>query len=336
MDIPHKKKKILVVGSIAYDHLMNCQGFFKDLLIEGDANMAITAENRTVSFGGCGGNIAYSLRLFKQNAVLMSSVGKDFEEYKKNLVRLGVNVSGIYESLKYLTASAFIVTDPSQNQVILFDAGAMNEFPKTQNLKNLGELVNEIGVAIIAPDNPQRMIQIAEECYKNDIPYLFDPAQQITHIEPASLKKAVKHAFIVVVNQHENELLRAQMGMNREDFLKMVPIFIQTKGAEGCTISVQKNLLAERFPSFHHLTDAEKSFTVTAVKPKKNIDPTGCGDAFRAGLVAGLIHGFSLQKACQTAALSATYNLEQKGTQQHAFSLEEFGVRFTKNFGVVF
>lgn len=318
MGLSQQKKKILVVGSLAYDHLMECKGHFRSLLVAGDSNIAITAHNRKISFGGCGGNIAYNLRLFDERPLLMTSVGKDFGEYKKWLKEQSVDVSGIYESTNQLTASAFIVTDPDENQIALFDAGAMDEFPKIQTLFGQSDL-QEFAMAIIAPDNPERMMALAAECFEARIPYVFDPAQEIPHIEPKALERTLRQAKIVIVNTYESELLCTHLGITKEELFRIAPFFIQTKGAKGCVIK-----------------NHEENFTVPAVPPERVGDPTGCGDAFRAGVVAGLQRGFDLRKACQTGALTATYNLEQKGTQQHFFTLQDFRERFEQSFGVPF
>lgn len=329
------QKKILVVGSLAYDNLMQFEGLFKDVMVGGNFNIALTASNRKVGFGGCAGNIAFNLRLFGAEPLILTTVGSDFKGYEKWLKDLKVDIDGIHKAEDLLTAAAFIVTDKSQNQVIIFEPGAMNLHLPSQTVKSLKNYA-EIAWAIIAPDSTARMVKIAAECKELGIPYLFDPAQQIQNFLNEDLIKLISDAQILILNEYESGLLQNKLGMSGEQISALGSgnagtgevagvvagagasgrIYIETHGAKGCRIKTP-----------------EGDFFVKAVKASVEKDPTGCGDAFRAGLIYGLMQGFNIQKSCRIAALTATYNLENPGTQEHKFTLAEFGKRFEDSFG---
>jgi adenosine kinase len=308
------KDKILVVGSLAYDHVMQYDGRIKDVMVHGNYNMAFTASSRAIFYGGCAGNISYSLRLLGEKPIIMTVVGSDFKNYNEWLKKRGIDVSAIFESERHLTASAFIITDKEQNQITFFDPGAMNSVVTDQHIGNIK--YNDIAWAIIAPDVPQRMVQLAEECSNLDIPYIFDPAQQIEVFKKKSLLTAIENASILIVNGYESELLSKKLGISKYELASMTPIYIETHGERGCSIITSGGTVR-----------------VKAVRPIHIIDPTGCGDAFRSGVLMGLRNGYPIKKACRIGSLVATYSIEQFGTQAHSFSKEEFAKRYEKSFG---
>jgi adenosine kinase len=309
------KTKILVIGSLAYDNVMKFDGLFKDLTIPGQYNMAITTKGRTISFGGCGGNIAYSLNLLQEDPVLMTVAGNDFEQYKGWLISKGLDLSSVYISDKYLTAAAFIVTDKDENQITMFDSGALGQVKTSQNVKmtNYGAMA----LAVISPDNPEKMIAAAKECKDLGIPFLFAPAQVTPYIKVPDLNWAITNAGVVVVNDYEAEMAARLLGTAKTALPMMAQCYVETHGSKGCSV----------------MSKAEGTFYVRSVQPSKLVDPTGCGDAFIAGLAGGLRRKLPIQKCCQAGALLSTYNLEQQGTQTHTFTLDEFNQRFENNFG---
>lgn len=308
------KNKILVVGSLAYDHVMQYDGYFKNAMIPGHYNLVVTASNRAVFYGGCSGNIAYSLKLLNENPVIMTVAGSDFGEYKDWLTKKGIDTSAVFESDRHLTASAFIVTDKLENQIVIFDPGAMNSTIPNQTLRNIN--FDEIAWAIIAPDEPERMYKLAKECKELDIPFIFDPAQQLPMIDDQKLAEIVQLAEILIVNKYESDLLINKLGINKDRLAQMVPIYVETRGAEGCSINAKGEV---------HI--------INAVRPMQMLDPTGCGDAFRAGVLMGLRNNIGIVESAKIGSLMATYSIENFGTQAHSFTMEEFKQRYFESFG---
>lgn len=304
-------KKILVVGSLAYDNLMEFEGAFKDSIIMeklDNLNLAFTTTSKKVFLGGCAGNIAHTLKLLDLEPFILTSSGKDFSEYMDSLKARGINTSGVVLNKDLYTAAAYILTDKSQNQIITFYIGAMGHDSSDLSLNKIGK---DFAFAIISPDNGERMIRLAKECYDAKIPYIFDPGQQIGNLTQENLKNAISGAEILIVNEYEESLLFHKLGT---DFYKLVSHYLKTLGEKG-VFGISNG----------------KSFEIPAFKPIRILNPTGCGDAFRAGLLYGLNQKLSLQEACKLGALAGVYNIEHEGTQEHHFTLEEFNKRLLKN-----
>lgn len=308
-----QKDKILIIGSIAYDSVMQYEGLFENVILPKNFSIALTTCDKKIFFGGCGGNIAYNLSLFSEKPVLLTSAGKDFQMYQQWLKKRKIDISGIYISSKEYTASATIVTDQQQNQITIFDPGAMTEKTKLK-IKNL--FPGNISWAIISPDNPRHMISSAEECFQFNIPYIFDPGQAIAHLPFESLIQSIQRSHVLIVNEYESQLLLEKLHCSPQKLHSMVPVFIETLGAKGCKV-----------------VSNQGNFIIPAIKPHKIFDPTGCGDAFRAGVLVGLKNNFSLQKSCQIGTLLATYKLEHSGTQEHVFTFSAFKKRYIQCFG---
>lgn len=315
----------MVVGSLAYDHVMQYDGVFEDSIVPGNFNMSFTVSSRALFYGGCAGNIAYTLRLFDEHPVIMTVVGGDFEKYEQRLIENGVDVSAVYKSDRHLTASAFIATDKEQNQLTVFDPGAMLASLKYQIADKVSH--GTVSRAIIAPDTPDRMTTLADECRSLGIPYIFDPGQQLGVYENDALLVTAKHADILIVNEYESGLMSKKLDISRERLAGMTPVFIETHGANGSYIKETFLGSAGEETREHH---------VNAVTADHVIDPTGCGDAFRAGILAGLNRGYDIAKSARIGSLSATYSIEQFGTQGHFFTHDEFAYRFQKCFGEEF
>jgi len=308
-------KNILIVGSIAYDHVMTYAKSFKEVMLPEHYDVALTTQSHIVSFGGCGGNIAYNLRLLGEQPLLLTVTGKDFKQYQDRLMQMGVKLDGVYVSDKFPTATAFIISDPEGHQITVFDGGAMNAVDTAVTVESLGG-TGEIAYAMIAPDKPERMVRIADECHKLGVPYLIDPAQQLNNFKPEDLMRMIQNAFVLILNEYEADLLSKKIGVPHEQIQSLPKNYIETHGAKGCTIR-----------------STEGMFFVRAVQPARVLDPTGCGDSFRAGVLAGLMKGKDFQTACQMGALIATYNLEHPGSQDHNFTMEEFKARLENTFG---
>jgi adenosine kinase len=309
-----KKDKVFIVGSLAFDHVMQYEGFFSNVMIPGDANLTVTAHSRFINFGGCGGNISYTLSLLGEKPVLMTLAGYDLGEYENHLKKFAVNIDYVYKSAKYPTASAFIITDKQHNQITIFEPGAMHAEEDHFSLADTN--FDSFALAVIAPDHPARMLKIALECKKYGVPYLFDPGQQINVFENENLLLAARNASYFILNQYEAKLVKSKLNIDDVALRNISPVYIETHGERGGLLYMNNN-----------------KFEYHAVKPVKIDDPTGCGDAFRAGLLAALRRGDSVLKSCNVGALAATFSIESAATQTHTFSKLEFAKRYMESFG---
>lgn len=308
------QKKIVVIGAVAYDHIMQYDGAFGNVLVPGKPSFSLSTHDRTVFYGGCGGNIAYNLRLLGADPALITVAGKDFDKYKAWLTKNDISSDHVYVLDSSMTASAFIVTDAEENQLCFFDLGAMYEINTTQSIRDVG--MDLISYVMVAPDKPASMVRFAKECKELGVPYIFDPAQQMSLFEPEDLHRAVMDSHILIVNEYESELLSRMLKMSKEEIAAMPKMYIETLGAKGCRVMGEQG---EHY--------------VRAVTPSELVDPTGCGDAFRAGVLAGLEQEASIKEACQMGAVLATYCAENSGTQCHSFTLEAFAKRYEDSFG---
>lgn len=315
---PTKGKRILIVGGIAYDHIMTYGQSFGNALTNGARDyisISFTADTKRIHLGGCGGNIAYTLKLLGKDGLIFSSAGgKDYAEYKNWLLSNGMDISGLKVDENVFTACCYIMTDTNQSQITFFYPGAQASFIEDLDINNLD--LEEFGWAIVAPDHPKRMPILGKQLIEKGIPYLFDPSQQIASIDAEDLKILTKGARLMIVNEYEAELVSKRIGITRDELINLMPNYVETHGERGCMFK-----------------EGEEVGYIRAIKPEAVNDPTGCGDAFRSGVLMGLIEGFNLKKSCQIGALAATYNVECFGTQNHRFTLEQFAERYKENFG---
>lgn len=307
------KKRIIVAGSLAFDRIMSYQDKFRNHILPEKIhilNVSFLIKSLENSFGGTAGNIAYNLALLEEAPSVLGVVGSDFAEYQKWLDFHKINCSFIEFSKKSLTANAFIITDLDDNQITAYYPG-----PKVSGyFKNLAKIKADL--AIVSPDNKERMIQGAQSFLKNKIPYIFDPGQQIGNLSKLNLENILKHSLALVGNDYEIELILSKLGINLEKLRKAVEILIISKGGEG---SVIYNL--------------GKKYIIKPAKPSKIVDPTGAGDAYRAGFIKGLISGLNLEQAGRLASVVAVYAIEKQGTQNHKFNLSQIKKRYRDNYG---
>jgi len=305
---------IVVTGSIAYDYLMSFPGRFTEHLLPEHihrVSLSFLVDSMDKRRGGCGPNIAYTLALLGERPLLMATAGEDFGEYRQWLNAAGVDTSLVREIKGKFTASFFCSTDKDNNQIASFYTGAM---------ANAGELsfrlAPSVELAIISPNDPGAMLQYAEECRALGIQFVFDPGQQCARMSGAELKDGLHGAAIVVSNEYEFEILRQKTGSDEGDLVREARALVVTRGENGST-----------------LVTARGRTDVPAVPPHRMVDPTGVGDAFRAGLVKGLVSGLPLETASRMGSVAATYALEHLGGQSHAFRWEEFRRRYESAFG---
>ena len=306
---------IVVTGSIAYDYLMTFPGRFREhLLPDQIANLSVSflVDSMVRQRGGVATNIAYNLALLGERPRVMATVGQDFEDYRAWLETQGVDTFGIRAIEEDFTASFFVSTDRENNQIAMFYAGAMAR-AHALTFRELGDAT--IDLAIISPNDPRAMVQYVDECKALGIPYLYDPSQQIIRLSGDELRAGVNGARLLVINEYEFEMIREKTGMPEKEVTEQVEALVITRGEHGSTIYTQGDII-----------------DVPIVPPVQVVDPTGVGDAYRAGLVKGLALRAPWAIAGQLGAVAAAYVLEEKGTQNHHYTRSEFVTRFRQNF----
>jgi adenosine kinase len=306
--------KIVITGSIAFDYLMSFPGRFTEHFLPEHMerlSLSFLVDTMDKRRGGCAPNIAYTLALLGERPLLMATAGEDFGEYRTWLEAAGVDTSLVEQVPGKFTASFFCSTDQHNNQIASFYTGAM---------AHAGELsfraVRDCGVAIISPNDPDAMVQYAQECRALGIRYIFDPGQQCARMSGDELRAGALGATVVICNDYEFELLRQKSGLGEEEILLRSDVLIVTRGEHGCSVIARDGR-----------TD------VPAVATRRVVDPTGVGDAFRGGLLKGIALGLPYPACAQIGSVAATYALEHLGGQSHAYSWDEFRQRYEEQFG---
>ncbi len=305
----------VITGSIAYDYLMTFPGRFRDHIIPSElANLSLSylVDTMVRQRGGIATNIAYNLTLLGERPRVMATVGQDFAEYRAWLDEQGVDTSAILTIEDDFTASFFVSTDQDNNQIAMFYTGAMAHAAKL-SFADLGD--TPIDLAVISPNDPRAMVQYAKECQEFNIPYLYDPSQQIVRLSGDELCAGILGASLLMVNEYEFEMTREKTGMGEKVFTKHVEALIITRGERGSTIYTQ-----------------DETIVIPVVPPEKIVDPTGVGDAYRAGLIKGLALAAPWDLAGQMGAVAAAFALEEKGTQNHQYTRTQFVSRFREYF----
>jgi adenosine kinase len=303
----------IVTGSIAFDYLMSFPGKFTEHFLPEHmtrVSLSFLVDSMDKRRGGCAPNIAYTLALLGETPRLMGTAGQDFDDYRRWLEAAGVDTSLVKEVSDKFTASFFCSTDSENNQIASFYTGAM---------ANAGELsfrtVPDCRLVIISPNDPGAMVQYAEECRTLGIPYIWDPGQQCARMSGDELRDGLEGSAIVICNDYEFELIRQKTGLDEAAVVARTGALIVTRGEHGCTVHQKA-----------------REFAVPAVPPRRIVDPTGVGDAFRGGLLKGLATGADLEVACRLGSVAATYALEHLGGQSHAYTREEFRTRYEAHF----
>lgn len=304
---------IVVTGSIAYDYLMRFPGRFRDhLLAENLHKLSVSflVDEMSRHWGGVAANIAYSLALLGQRPRLMGTVGKDFADYRAWLESAGVDTTPVIVIDKVFTASFFANTDMENNQIASFYGAAM-AYAKDYSLADT--VSGTPDYVVISPNDPTAMLKLADECQERGIPFMYDASQQVPRLDGESLRHSIERCHTLIVNEYEWEMISSKTGMTREDVLKHAKVLVVTLGKQGAEI----------------YADGTRYFVPTFPVPDHQIaDPTGVGDAFRAGILRGMALGWPWEVTGQTASLCAAYVLENVGTQTHLFTPQEFVARF--------
>lgn len=307
----------LICGSFAYDNIMVFKGRFADEILPDKVhilNVAFLVPELRKEFGGCAGNIAYTLHMLGGAALPMGTVGADFHPYRQRLEELGIDKRFIKTIPASFTAQAYIVTDMDDNQITAFHPGAMGEAHQYVVPRDEG-----VSLGMVSPDGRDGMIQHAQQFAEAGIPFIFDPGQGLPMFGAEELETFIEQANYVAVNDYESGMLTERTGLSLQQIAQRVEALIVTRGAKGS-----------------HLYVDGKVIDIPVVSPAQVADPTGCGDAYRGGLLFGLQQGMDWETTARIAALCGSIKIEQTGTQNHSFTPDEFAQRFQQVFGYAY
>ncbi len=305
--------RILLLGSIAYDNIMVFEGRFREHILPEQIhmlNVAFLVPALRREFGGCAANIAYNLRLLGGAPLIMATVGEDAESYYRRLDSLGIERTHVREVAGTYTAQAFITTDLDDNQITAFHPGAMDH----SQLNNVAA-AGVVDLAIVSPDGREGMLQHARELKAANIPFVFDPGQGLPMFSGAELLDFVKLASYVAVNSYEGKMLEERTGASLEQLAQEVKALIVTHGAQGSEIYAEGQRLE-----------------IPCVKAKNIVDPTGCGDAYRAGLLYGIAAGMDWRSTGQLASLMGALKIGARGGQNHRATRAEIESLYRQHF----
>lgn len=307
---------ILVSGSLAYDRIMDFPGRFSDHILPDKIhvlNVSFTVSGMVEKFGGTAGNIAYTLSLLGEQPIILATIGCDYHRYFQWLAKNHIATDTIKIIEQEFTASAYITTDRDDNQITGFNPGAM-KYPSSFNF----DKVNPKGsIAIIAPGNLQDMMDYPRACKARGIDYIFDPGQSLPMWQEQDLIQCIGGSRMLVSNDYELELIMSKTGLDRKKLLQRTGAIVTTLGEKGSRV---------------HTADGE--IDIPAIKSRGMADPTGAGDAYRAGLVKGLVQDKDIAQCAAMGSVCASFAIEHYGTQEYYFSLEEFQGRLDNNMPV--
>lgn len=317
---------ITVTGSLAFDYIMDYPGVFSEHIMPDkihQINLSFLVNKLSKQKGGTAGNIAYNLALLNSPISILGAAGSDFAEYGDFLKNAGVDISSIKIIGEESTSSAYIMTDKSDNQITAFYPGAMSE--------NASLSIPQSDFVVISPNSPDAMVKFTKECQKKKIKYMLDPGMQLPSLGVADLKEMVAGSTILIGNDYEIALLCDKLGITSPKLLGQVEILIITLGKKGSTIQTKIQTKSANIPFRHSYSDTVSE--IRAAKPSEVLDPTGAGDAYRAGFLAGYMKNLDLKVCGQMGSTAACYAIEKYGTTSHKFTTEEFCERYRDNFG---
>ena len=311
--------KIGVAGSVGLDHLMTFSGKFTDSFVAGSlekVSLSFLVDSLDVRRGGCAANICYGMGVLGLNPVLIAAVGKDWADYEAWLSRHGVDTSHALVSTSLYTAHFMVTTDDDLNQIASFFPGAMSE-ARNIELAPIMEKTGRFDMVVISPDDPQAMLHHSEVCRKEGIPFAADPSQQMARMSGEEIKLLIDGASYLFLNEYELALAMQKTGWSDREILEHVKIRVVTLGSKGAKVE----------------SAAGEFVQVGVPQEKSKTDPTGVGDSFRSGFIAGLAWGLSHERCAQLGSLIATYVIETMGTQEYRFTSAEFLARFQAAYG---
>ncbi len=312
--------RVVVTGSLAYDYIMNFPGYFKDHILPDRVHMlsvSFLVDSMKRMRGGVAGNIAYSLALLGQQPLVVAAAGQDFGEYRQWMSNQGIDASGIHEVVGEFTASCFINTDQSNNQLVAFYTGAM---ARSRDLSLLGYGLTSDDLVIISPTDPDAMARYVGECRQMGVPFLFDPGKQTPRLTAEQILDGLDGAYALIGNDYEFAMMSQMTGKSEQELIDSVPLTVLTRGEKGSLIS------DARFGS--------RVVTEIDVAPVDEVrDPTGAGDAYLAGFVYGLSQGLSAESCGKIASLAGAYAIEHHGCQEHQYTPALFYTRYVAAYG---
>lgn len=308
-------QEIIVTGSIAYDHIMDFPGHFKDHILPEKVhmlNVSFLVDSLKKLRGGCACNIAYNLALLGEKSTIMGTAGMDFSEYDKWLKSHGIDTGAIKIVENEYTATCFVTTDLDDNQITGFYPGAM-QYANSLSFKDID--YKKIKIVVISPNDPVAMCKYTRECKELNIPYIYDPAHQLPRLSKKEITNGITGAKATVVNDYEIQMILNKLGCDERKILELTDILVVTKGAEGSLIKSK-----------------DKESVIPSARPYEVLDPTGAGDAYRAGIIKGVLNNYSFEYMGRLASACAVYAVEKHGTSEHYYTKEEFEKRFCENF----
>ena len=310
----------LICGSIAYDTIMVFRDRFKNHILPDKLhilNVAFLVPDLRREFGGCAGNIAYSLHMLGGDPLIMATVGDDHAPYSERLEKLGLNQRYVRKVVGTYTAQAFITTDVDDNQITAFHPGAMNHSHENRVADALnGGGGSRVSLGIVAPDGREGMLQHAREFHEGGVPFIFDPGQGLPMFSGEELFEFIRMADYVTVNDYEAQMLQERTGESVESLAKLVKAFVVTLGARGSVIYTERGQI-----------------DIPSVKAQAIVDPTGCGDAFRAGLLHGIASDMDWATTGRLASLMGAMKIAHRGGQNHKYTRGDIGEWYYTSFG---
>ena len=304
----------LICGSVAYDHIMVFKDRFRNHILPDKVHalsVSFLVPEMRREFGGCAGNIAYNLKLLGGDPLPMATAGRDFDAYARWMDQCGIDRRHVSVLDSELTAQAFITTDLDDNQITAFHPGAMN----FAHHNRVGD-ARQVGIGIVAPDGKEGMIAHAEQFAEAGIPFVFDPSQSLPLFDGEELRRFIERASWLTVNDYEWELVSRRTGASAGDLQRRLKALVITRGARGSEIH-----------------SGGRRIEIPAVRVAQPADPTGCGDAYRAGLLYGITHGLDWETTGRIASLLGAIKVAHHGTQRHRFDAAHFEEAFQESFG---
>lgn len=304
----------LICGSLAYDTIMVFQDQFKNHILPDKVhilNVSFLVPRMRREFGGCAGNIAYNLKLLGGEPIPMATVGQDFGPYREHFEACGIRLDHVKEIKDLYTAQAFITTDLDDNQITAFHPGAM-----MRSFENQVKDVDGVSFGIVGPDGYEAMLQNSQQFAELDIPFIFDPGQAMPLYNGSELRQMIEQATYVTVNDYESSMLQEKTGWDAKTIAERVQAYLITRGPAGSEVHTTKGVS-----------------TIPAATAIHVVDPTGCGDAYRAGLIFGLMKGLDMATSGRIASLMGAIKIEHVGPQNQRFHYAQFAEQFRQQFG---